>query len=216
MDRIFVLCDIRHIRRLNRWDSNQVTGLEIMADKLEQMDKVYAEIENLVAFRTFDDGSRLDISTIRDAFPQLFNWLAIQDMNVMIILVVMLVVAGFNMISGLLIMLLEKISMTGMLKALGMRNVSIMKIFIYRSSLIVIRGLILGTALGVSLCLIQQKFGLIRLDPENYYFTTAPVELNVWHVVLLNICSFVPIAAIQIIPSLIITRISPDKTIRME
>ena len=216
MDKIFVLCDIRHIRRLNRWESNQVSGLEIMADRLSRMDELYSEIENLVAYRTFGDGSRLDITSIRDAFPQLFNWLAIQDMNVLIILTVMLVVAGFNMISGLLIMLLEKISMIGTLKALGMRSVNIMEIFVYRSSLIVLRGLLAGAFVGVSLCLLQQKFSLIRLDPANYYFATAPVELNLWHLAVLGICSFVLISAVQIIPSIIITRISPDKSIRME
>ncbi|MDR2563680.1 MAG: ABC transporter permease [Prevotellaceae bacterium] len=216
MDKVFVLCDIRHIRRLNRWENNQITGIEIMADRLNRMDEVYSEIENLVAYRTFADGSRLDITSIRDAFPQLFNWLAIQDINVLIILIIMLVVAGFNMISGLLIMLLEKISMIGTLKALGMRSSAIMKIFVYRSSLIVLRGLLAGILVGVSLCLLQQKFSLIQLDQSIYYFAAAPVELNFWRLALLALCSFVLISALQIIPSMIITRISPDKSMKME
>jgi lipoprotein-releasing system permease protein len=216
MDKTFVICDIRHIRRLNQWDNNQVSGMEIMLHKLGNMDKAYKQIDNMVGYLTFKDGSRLEVTTLRNAFPEIFNWLAILDMNVLIILIIMIIVAGFNMISSLLIMLLEKISMIGILKSMGMLDSNIRKIFVYRSSMIVLRGLLYGNILGLSLCLIQQFFGIIHLDPKSYFFSTAPVNINCLNIIVLNICSFVFITLTQIIPTVIITRISPDKTMKKE
>ncbi|MDR1169353.1 MAG: FtsX-like permease family protein [Prevotellaceae bacterium] len=216
MDKTFVVCDIRHIRRLNRWNSNQVSGMEIMLHNPDDMDRAYEKIDAIAGYLTFDDGSRLEVTTLRNAFPEIFNWLAILDMNVLIILVIMVVVAGFNMISGLLIMLLEKISTIGILKSMGMTDFSIRRIFIYRSSLIVIRGLVYGNILGLSLCILQYYFGIVHLNPESYFFSTAPVNINPLSIILLNICSFAFITLTQIIPTMAIARISPDKTMRKE
>jgi lipoprotein-releasing system permease protein len=216
MDKTFVICDIRHIRRLNRWNNNQISGMEIMLHKPDDMDKVYKKIDDIAGYLTFEDGSRLEITTLRNAFPEIFNWLAILDMNVLIILIIMVVVAGFNMISGLLIMLLEKISMIGILKSMGMTDFSIRKIFVYRSSLIVLRGLVYGNILGLSLCVLQDCFGIIHLNPESYFFSTAPVNINIPVVIMLNICSFVIITLLQMVLTMVIARISPDKIIRKE
>jgi lipoprotein-releasing system permease protein len=216
MDKTFVICDIRHIRRLNRWNNNQVSGMEIMLHNPDNMDKAYEKIDDIAGYLTFEDGSRLEVTTLRNAFPEIFNWLAILDMNVLIILIIMIVVAGFNMISGLLIMLLEKISMIGILKSMGMTDFSIRKIFIYRSSMIVMRGLAYGNILGLSLCILQYFFGIIHLNPESYFFSTAPININFLNVIVLNICSFVFIILSQMIPTMIVSRISPDKTIRKE
>jgi lipoprotein-releasing system permease protein len=216
MDRTFVICDIRHIRRLNRWDNSQISGMEIMLHNPDDMDGAYEKIDDIAGYLTFDDGSRLEVSTLRNAFPEIFNWLAILDMNVLIILIIMVVVAGFNMISSLLIMLLEKISMIGILKSMGMRDFSIRKIFMYRSSLIVARGLAYGNIIGLSLCILQYCFGIIHLNPENYFFSTAPIDINLLNIILLNICSFACITLTQIIPTMIIAKISPDKTMRKE
>jgi lipoprotein-releasing system permease protein len=214
MDKTFVICDIRHIRRLNRWDDSQVSGMEIMLHDPGEMDKAWKQIDNIAGYLTFDDGSRLEVTTLRSAFPEIFNWLAILDMNVLIILIIMIVVAGFNMISGLLIMLLEKISMIGILKSMGMTDSGIRRIFLYRSSAIVLRGLAYGNILGLSLCILQYCFGLVRLNPESYFFSAAPVNINPLTVIVLNVCSFIFIILSQIIPTMIISRISPDKTIR--
>ncbi|MDR1595008.1 MAG: FtsX-like permease family protein [Prevotellaceae bacterium] len=216
MDKTFVICDIRHIRRLNRWNSNQVSGMEIMLHNPEDMDKSFVKIDDIAGYLTFDDGSRLEVTTLRNAFPEIFNWLAILDMNVLIILIIMVVVAGFNMISGLLIMLLEKISMIGILKSMGMTDFSIRKIFIYRSSMIVLRGLVYGNILGLSLCILQSCFGIIHLNPESYFFSTAPMNIDLLSVIALNVCSFVFISLSQMIPTVVITKISPEKTIRKE
>ncbi|MDR0724681.1 MAG: FtsX-like permease family protein [Prevotellaceae bacterium] len=216
MDKIFVICDIRHIRRLNRWNNNQVSGMEIMLRNPDNMDKAYEKIDKIAGYLTFDDGSRLEVTTLRSAFPEIFNWLAILDMNVLIILIIMVVVAGFNMISGLLIMLLEKISTIGILKSMGMTDFSIRKIFMYRSSMIVLRGLVYGNILGLSLCALQYCFGIVHLNPESYFFSTAPVNIDLFSVITLNVCSFVLIVLSQMLPTIIISRISPDKTMRKE
>jgi lipoprotein-releasing system permease protein len=216
MDKTYVICDIRHVRRLNRWNDSQISGMEIMLHNPDDMDKAYEKIDDIAGYLTFDDGSRLEVTTLRNAFPEIFNWLAILDMNVLIILIIMVVVAGFNMISGLLIMLLEKISMIGILKSMGMTDFSIRKIFMYRSSLIVLKGLLYGNILGLSLCILQQYFGIIHIDPKSYFFSTAPVNIGWLSVILLNICSFAFITLTQIIPTMVITRISPDKTMRKE
>ena len=216
MDKIIVLCDIRHIRRLNRWSDEQVSGMEIMLHNLNDIDKAYQKVDDIVSYRTFDDGSMMRVSTLQNEFPNIFNWLAILDMNVLIILIIMLVVAGFNMISSLLIMLLEKISMIGILKSLGMLDSNIRKIFVYRSSIIVLRGLMYGNILGLSLCVIQQYFNVIKLDAENYFFTTVPISANWLEIITLNIASFLLITLAQVIPTMVITKISPDKTMRKE
>ncbi|MDR1898302.1 MAG: ABC transporter permease, partial [Prevotellaceae bacterium] len=169
MDRIFILCDIRHIRRLNQWNRNQVSGMEIMLHNPDDMDRLSETVDNIVGYTTFDDGSMLEVTSLRDDFPEIFNWLAILDMNVAIILVIMIIVAGFNMISSLLIMLLEKISMIGILKSMGMSDLSIRKIFVYRSSMIVLKGLLYGNIVGLLLCLVQQHFGIVHLDPQSYF-----------------------------------------------
>jgi lipoprotein-releasing system permease protein len=214
MDKTFVVCDIRHIQKLNRWDSNQASGMEIMLHSIHDMDRAYAKIDNIAGYLTFDDGSRLEVTTLKNAFPGIFNWLAILDMNVLIILIIMVIVAGFNMISGLLIMLLEKIPMIGILKSMGMTDFSIRKIFLYRSSMIVSRGLVYGNILGLSLCILQYCFGIVHLNPESYFFSTAPVDINLLNILLLNISSFVFIVISQMIPTVVISRITPDKTIR--
>jgi lipoprotein-releasing system permease protein len=216
MDKTFVVCDIRHIRRLNRWNNNQISGMEIMLHNPDDMDKAFEKIDDIAGYLTFEDGSRLEVTTLRSAFPEIFNWLAILDMNVLIILIIMVVVAGFNMISGLLIMLLEKISMIGILKSMGMPDFSIRKIFMYRSSMIVLKGLVYGNILGLSLCILQHYCGIVHLNPESYFFSTAPVSINPLSVALLNICSFVVISVSQMIPTMVIARISPDKTMRKE
>jgi lipoprotein-releasing system permease protein len=213
MDKTFVLCDIRHVRRLNGWNTSLSSGIEIMLHKIEDTDRAYAKINEIAGFLTFDDGSMLEVSTLRDSVPQIFNWLDILDMNVAIILVVMIFVAGFNMISGLLIMLLEKISTIGILKSMGMTDRSIRLVFVYRSSAIVLRGLFCGNILGLGLCFLQQYFGTVKLNPETYFFSTAPVSVNFLHVALLDVCSFSFIILSQILPSLVVSRISPDRTV---
>ncbi|MDR2424658.1 MAG: FtsX-like permease family protein [Prevotellaceae bacterium] len=213
MDKMFVICDIAHIRRLNGWNGNQISGMEIVLNSLTDIDRARTRVSDWI-FGQIDEETMLDVNTIHDDFPHIFNWLDIIDMNVLIVLIIMMVVAGFNMISSLLIMLLEKIPMIGILKTMGMSSGNIRKIFIYKSSLIVLRGLAYGNMLGLMLCFGQQLFEFVKLNPETYFFTVAPVSINLQSIILLNICSFAFIVATQTIPAIIVAKISPDKTVK--
>ena len=171
---------------------------------------------NSVGFGFEDDGSRLKVVNIEDKYPQIFDWLNLQDMNVMIILILMLVVAGFNMVSGLLILILDRTNMIGTLKALGSRNLSIRKIFLYQSLFMIVKGLIWGNIIGISICLIQQYFGIIELDQSSYYLSTVPINLNILSIAGLNLGTALVIILMLIVPSMIISRISPSLAIRFE
>jgi lipoprotein-releasing system permease protein len=213
-DRSYVLCDIKHIQRLNGWTKNQISGFEVSLHDLNDLGEVYEQVDDLVSYINFEDGSRLIVYAVDEIFPEIFNWLNILDMNVWIILILMLAVSGFNMVSGLLIMLLEKSSMIGLFKSMGMLNFSLQKIFLYRSGIIVVKGVFWGNIIGIGCCLLQQHFGIFKLNPADYYFSVAPVQLQLLPILLLNACSFISVLLLQLLPSMFIAKISPDKTIR--
>jgi lipoprotein-releasing system permease protein len=154
--------------------------------------------------------------TILDLQPQIFGWLDLLDMNVLVILVLIMIVAGFNMVSGLLILILERTNMIGILKALGIGNKSLRKTFIYLAAFIVGRGLIWGNFIGVTLSLVQKYTGLIKLDPENYYLETVPIHLTFWHLLLLNAATIVITTLMMLGPSYLASKISPVKAIRFD
>jgi lipoprotein-releasing system permease protein len=216
VDKVFILCDIGHVRRLNGWQSNQVSGVEIFVDKLAHVNDIAAQINELAAYHITDDGTRLKVRTVRDYFSNLFDWLDLLDLNVLIIIILMIIVAGFNMISGLLILLFEKISMIGLLKSLGMRNTDVQKVFLYRASFILLKGLILGTVVGLACCFIQKYSGLITLNPENYFVSVVPIHLNALYIFCINILAFIGMMLMLALPTLFITNVSPDKTMRIE
>ncbi len=215
-DRLFVICDLRHIQRLNSWDDDQVTGFEILLDNFKNIQDISYQVEDIVAFTFLSDGSRLRVLSIIEKYPQIFDWLGLQDLNVIILLVLMLAVAGINMISGLLIIILERTSMIGILKALGAENRLIQKIFIIQSGHIIVKGLFWGNLFGLSLALIQHHFEIIKLDEVNYYLSAVPINLDFVHIILLNIGTFAVTLIMLLVPSLVISHISPDKTIKFE
>ncbi len=215
-DKIFILADIRHIQRLNGWTSTQVTGFEALVNNFDQIDRISLDIEEIVAFRFLSDGSRLKVQNIKEKYPQIFDWLGLQDINVIILLVLMLAVAGINMISGLLIVVLERTNMIGVLKALGAENQSVRKIFLIHSGHIIAKGLFWGNLVGITLAYLQMEFGFIKLDEANYYLSSVPINLKLFHLVLLNVGTFAVTLAMLLIPSMVISRISPDKTIKFE
>jgi lipoprotein-releasing system permease protein len=215
-DRLFVISDIKHIQQLNGWDSNQVTGLELLISDFRKIQKLTLTVEDIVAFRFLSDGSRLKVQSIIDKYPQIFDWLGLQDLNVIILLILMIAVAGINMISGLLIIILERTHMIGVLKALGAENRFVQKIFLIQSGHIIAKGLLWGNIIGIGLCLIQHQFGIIKLDEANYYLSTVPINLNALHIVLVNIGTFAVTLAMLLIPSMVVSRISPDRTIKFE
>ena len=216
IDKSLVLCDIKHLQKIYGWEKNQISGVEIEIDDIKNIEILTDEVSDKIIFNTYKDGSRLSVNNIQQLYPHLFAWLDLLDTNVVIILLLTIAVAGFNMVSGLLIMLLERTSMIGVLKSLGMQSLNIRKLFLYRSSFIVVKGLIIGNITGIVCCLLQQNFEIIKLDAANYFVSTVPINLNILHVVLLNALSITAIMLVLIIPSQIITKISPEKTIRFE
>jgi lipoprotein-releasing system permease protein len=214
-DKLYVLCDIKHVQRLNGWRTGgQVTGFEVYASSFDKLDEVFRQVEDIAGYKLLPDGTRLFVESVKQRYAQLFDWLALQDLNAWIILALMLLVAGFNMISTLLIMLLERSHMIGLLKSLGMQNVSLQKIFIYQSGIIAGKGLLWGNVAGIGFCLLQQHFGIVSLNPETYYLSQVPVALELWHVLALNVGAMAVIVAMLALPSMLVSRISPSKTLR--
>ena len=216
IDKSLVLCDIKHLQKIYGWTRNQISGVEINVDDIKNIENLTDKVSEKVIFNTYNDGSRLSVNNIHQLFPHLFAWLDLLDTNVIIIILLTIAVAGFNMVSGLLIMLLERTSMIGILKSLGMKSLNIRKLFLYRTSFIVVKGLIIGNIVGITCCLLQQHFEIIKLDAASYFVSTVPINLDILHVVLLNALSITAIMLILVIPSQIITKISPEKTIRFE
>ncbi|MCF8224368.1 MAG: ABC transporter permease [Bacteroidales bacterium] len=213
-DKLYIYADIKHIQRLNNWQSDQVSGFEIMLNDIRDAEDTAYRIRELAAYNLTGEGSNLKVIPIQEKYNQIFDWLNLQDMNVIIIIILMLVVAGFNMVSGLLILILERTNMIGILKGLGTRNASVRKIFLYQSGYLAFKGLLWGNIIGIALCLLQSTFHLISLDPESYYLDTVPVNLNFVHLLLLNGGTLLSTFIFLIIPSMIIARVSPEKAIR--
>lgn len=215
-DRMFVLVDINHIRRLNNWKSDEVSGFEILVSDFNQLADQEREVNNLLIRSTNPDAPVLQVVGVKEKYRHIFDWLSLLDMNVWVILGLMVLVAGFNMVSSLLVVILERTQMIGILKAMGARNWSIRKVFLYFSVMLVLKALVLGNILGIGLCLIQEYTHVLKLDPTSYYLEYVPVKLTVWAVVLLNMGTIVITTLMLLLPSYFITRVSPEKTIRFE
>jgi lipoprotein-releasing system permease protein len=213
IDKTLVITDIKEIQRLNGWKDNEISALEILLQNGEDIDIAGDKIENVVIDKFIESDPSVYVSKINDIFPHLFDWLKLLDFNVLIVLVLMLTVAGFNMISGLLIMLFERISMIGLLKALGMRDSDIHKIFMYRASFIVFFGMMIGNFLAISLSLLQKRFAVISLDPVNYFVKSVPIYLDFPKIIIFNLIAFTIIMVALLLPSLFISKVSPQKTI---
>ncbi|MCF6241344.1 MAG: ABC transporter permease [Bacteroidales bacterium] len=213
-DKNFVLCDIGQVQKLNEWTKNQVSGFEINInhfDELETMTNLVYEQTNSV----YEPGKKqLMVKNIKDSYPNIFDWLELSDTNVWIILSLMVLVGGFNMISGLLVIILERTNMIGILKAMGARNYSIRKIFLYNAAFLVGKGMIWGNIIGIILCFIQYKFQIVQLDPATYYINAVPINLKILHLILLNAGTLLITVAVLIFPSMYISKISPAKAIR--
>lgn len=213
-DKIYALIDLRHIRQLNDWAPNQITGFEINITNFDDLANAKKQINNIMGVNIQEDGSALRLSSIVDRNPQMFDWLNLQNLNVWIILILMLVVAGFNMISGLLILILDRTKMIGLLMSMGAQGVNIRKIFLYQSGFLVLRGMLWGNIIGLGICAIQHFFKVVKLDQSSYFISSVPINFNIAHVFLLNTGTLAAIMLMLLIPSVIIARINPDVTLR--
>jgi len=208
-DATYIIGDIRHIQRINKWKPNQVGAFEVFAKDFSNIKTVGEQVYEQTS-------STLDTKTIIEKYSYIFEWLKLFDLNIIIILVVMIVVATINMVVALLVLILERTQMIGILKALGSNNWSVRKIFLYNAFHLILRGLFWGNAIGISLLLIQEYFGIIQLNPENYYVSQAPVEINLGYILLLNLLTITVCLLVLLIPSYMITKISPVKAIRFD
>ncbi len=209
-DQKFALVDIRVIQEVLGWDENQVGGFEVFIDDISDLNEIneYIYLEELPM--------ELDALTIRQKFPSIFEWLSLQDINEIVILVLMLLVAIINMMTTLMILILERTNMIGVLKALGNTDWGIRKIFLYQAAYIIGVGLFWGNLIGLSLCFIQKTFGIVKLSEADYYLNVAPIEINLWTILLLNLGTLVLTVLFLIIPSYLITSITPVKAIRFK
>lgn len=208
-DKMFIIGDMRHIQRLNQWDSGKAGGFEVLIEDFDELDRIGSEVYSSIGFS-------LDASTIIQRYPQIFDWLKLQDINVVIILALMILVSGITMISTLLILILERTSMIGILKALGMKNTGIRRIFLYNAMYIIGIGMCIGNIAGITLSLLQKKFGIVSLAQESYYVSVVPVHLDLLTIILINAVTFIVCTLILIIPSMIVTRINPVRAIRFK
>ncbi len=208
-DESYLIADIRHIQRLNRWEADQIGAFELFVtdfDKIQETgNKVYYNVD-----------STLDTQTIRDKYFSIFEWLDLFDFNIALIIGIMILVAGINMITALLVLILERTKMIGILKSLGSSNLSIRKVFIYNAVYLIGIGLFWGNLIGIGLLLAQKYFKLFPLNPDTYYVTEAPVYLDLGYILILNAGTFLLCLLMLLIPSYIITKISPVKAIRFE
>ena len=215
-DRLFVLTDLKAVQALNRWEADQVTGVEVMLANFGKVEPMNWELGSLLD-RTEDSyGEEYFVQSVIDINPGLFAWLNVLDMNVWLILSLMLGVAAFTMISGLLILILERTQFIGVLKALGASNASVRSIFLRFALLIVCKGMFWGNIIGLGLCAAQKVTGLITLDPKNYYLDTVPITFNWGFIITVNLVMFILSALVLLIPSGLISRIHPTKAMRFE
>jgi lipoprotein-releasing system permease protein len=215
-DKMYIFCDIGHIKRLNGWKDDQVSGFEIFIKDFDRLEDMTTEVRDAVGYRIAEDEEKFKVTNIRMKYPQIFDWLNFQDVNVIIIIILMLVVAGFNMISGLLILILEKTNMIGVLKALGSDDITIRRVFLYQAAWLIGKGLFWGNLIGIGLAYLQLKTGLVTLDPSSYYIKTVPINLQMSHIILLNAGTMAAILIMLLVPSKLISRITPVKAIKYD
>lgn len=206
-DKHIAIGDLKLIQRLNDWDSSQVGGYEIFLHDYSKMDDV---AENIVTGLPIG----LQGVTIQDIYPNIFDWLALQDKTILIVLIIMIVIATLNLITCLLILVLERTRMVGILKALGARNYTVQQIFLYQGAVITFTGLFFGNVLGLLICWLQQRYGFIPLPEDAYWMSKAVADVVWWQVVLVDIGTFVICFLVLLIPTIIVRKIRPVKAIR--
>ncbi len=208
-DENYIIGDIKQVQRLNKWRSDQVGGFEVLINDFDELKEKGDEIYSTVP-------STLNAVTIAEKYPTIFEWLSLFDNNIIVIIGIMILIAGINMITALLVLILERTQMIGILKALGNSNWSIRKIFLYNATYLISIGLFFGNVVGIGILLAQKYFGIIQLNPETYYVSQAPVYLDIKYILVLNIGTLVLCLLMLLVPSYIVSKISPVKAIKFD
>ena len=208
-DELYLLADIRHIQRMNGWEAEQVGGFEVFIEDFDQLDQKGGEVYE-------NTGSLLDSRTIKQKYYAIFEWLSLFDFNIALIIGIMILVAGINMITALLVLILERTQMIGILKALGAADWSIRKIFLYNATYLIILGLFWGNLIGLGLLFLQKYFKLFPLNPETYYVSEVPVYIGWEYILGVNVGTLILCLLMLLVPSVIISRISPVKAMKFD
>ncbi|MCO4822816.1 MAG: ABC transporter permease [Flavobacteriaceae bacterium] len=209
LDETYFLGDLKHIQRMNKWEPDQIGNFEVFIEDYNQLDVIGESIYR-------DTPSTLNTQTVKQKYASIFEWINIFDQNTYGIIGIMIIVAGINMITALLVLILERTQMIGLFKALGSNNWTIRKVFLYNASYLILLGLFWGNLIGLSLLFTQKYFGLFQLNPEVYYVTQAPVYINLGYILALNAGTFLLCMVMLLVPSIVITKISPVKAMRYE
>lgn len=208
-DKTFLIADLLQIQRINKWDNNQVGGFEVFVKDFSKIEEVNYEVYNSI-------GPYLNSSSIIQQYPSIFEWLSLLDMNIYLIIGIMILVGGINMITALLVLILERTPMIGILKSLGAKDISIRKVFLYNAFFLILRGLFWGNLIGLSLLFIQKYAKIIPLNPETYYVTEAPIYVSLDYILLVNFLTILICTLMLIIPTYIVNKISPIKAMRFD
>ncbi len=212
-DKLFAMVDINGIQKLNGWTDDQITGFEVMVDDIAELDVMTEVVRGVAGYRIAEDGSMLRVSNVRENNRQLFDWIALTEMNVWVIIAIMVFVAFVNMSTALLIIIFEKASMIGLMKAIGARNWQIRKVFILQSLYILLKGLIIGNLIAFAIIALQYFTGVIALDAESYYVDHVPCVLDFWHFAAVDLGTLVLMTVMMTLPSLAIGLMQPAKVI---
>lgn len=216
MDKTVVMTDIRNVQRLWDWSPDEVTGYEIYTDDLAGADDFAGRLGRSLLFDGSEEAENLAVSSVRELYPNIFDWLKAHDVNAVVVIVIMLVVAFFNMASALLILVLERTRMIGLLKAFGMRGGAVRRIFLYRAAFVILRGLVWGNVVGLAMCLMQKYFHVVKLSSEGYLLSEVPIDLGWGWWLALNAGVVVAIVALLILPTSVVSSVKPDESIRYQ
>jgi lipoprotein-releasing system permease protein len=212
-DKTFAMVDIRDLQKLNGWDDDQITGFEVMIDDFNQLDEMTELVRDFAGYKILDDGSMMKVASVKDNNHALFDWITLTEMNVWVILAIMFFVAFVNMSTALLIIIFEKASMIGLLKAIGSTNWLIRKIFILQSLYILFKGIIIGNIIALVIILAQHFGHLIPLDASSYYVDHVPCDLQFWYFVAIDFATILVMSVMLVIPSFAISKMQPAKVI---
>lgn len=215
-DKLYILTEKDVLARLNNWDYDMVSGIEVLVKDYDKLDETALDLYYDMSEHEDRLGNVFYARSIKEISPMIFNWLDLLDMNVWVILILMLVISGFTMISGLLIIILERTNMIGILKSMGARDFSIRKVFLYLSAFLIGQGMLWGNIIALIFCFIQYKWEILKLDPATYYLSAVPVDLNPFYLILLNMGTLIASLMMMIGPSYLVARITPAKSIQFE
>ena len=207
-DEVYFIGDIRHIQKMNKWQMDEIGSIEVIIENFDEIDNVTQQLYD-------ETSSALNVLSIKERFPEIFNWIALFDINVLLIIIIMILVGGINMITALLVTVLEKASLIGVLKTLGSSNNSIRRIFLINGTYLISLGMIIGNLISILIIFLQNKTGLINLDPETYYVSELSFDFNILSIVFLNIGVLILCLLMLILPSLVITKINPAESVKI-